>query len=208
MPGKPIPKVTPTRPPSSRKTPGFVDRARRILFQPQREWEAINGEFTKAGAIYRNYIVPLSAIGPIASVAGVAVFGEQGTLFGIVQTPLGTAVQDAVAHYVLGLVSVFVVAIALELLAPSFSGQANRVQGLKVAAYASTPAWLFGILCLVPRLGPLALLGMVWTLYLVYSGAPLLMKVSKERATAFGLVAVVIAAIVALLFEGLTRAFV
>ena len=181
------------------------------MLQPRREWEAINGEFTNSLAIYRNYIVPLAAIGPIAYVLGVLVFGQQGTLFGVLETPLSAAVQDAIAHYILGLLSPFVVAIALEYLAPVFSGQGNRVQGLKVAAYASTPTWLFAVLGLLPRLAPFSLIGMVWTLYLFYSGAPLLLKVAKDgpdRAVAFGAVAVVVGAVAALLVEVLARVFV
>jgi hypothetical protein len=138
------------------------------------------------------------------------VFGEQGTLFGMLQTSPGTAVQDGIARYVLGLVSVFVLAFVLERLAPAFGGQANQVQALKVAAYASTPAWLFGSLALVPRLAPYAPLGVLWTLYLMRSGAPLLMKVPEEqldKVSAFGLVAIVVTVLVALLFEGLARAF-
>jgi Yip1-like protein len=195
--------VTPTRPPPARKAPGFVARARRILFQPEREWEAINGEFTKAPAIFRSYVIPVSAVPPVAYIMGAVLFAEQGTLFGTVETTVGAAVQDAVIRYLCGLASVFLLGLALEVLAPAFLGQGNRVQGLKVAAYASTPAWLFGALAIVPRLGRYSIAGTLWTLYLVYSGAPLLMKVSTAGATVFGLAAAAAAAVVALLVEGL-----
>jgi hypothetical protein len=178
-----------------------------MLFQPQQEWEAIAGEFTNAPAIYRGYIIPVSAVGPIATLLS-APFGERGTLFGIVETTVSATVQDAVAHYVLGLGSVFVLAVALELLAPSFSGQGNRVQGLKVAAYASTPAWIMGVLNVVPRLAPFSLLGILWMLYLMFAGSPVVMKVPKHQAMAFGAVAAVAAAVVGLAFEVLARAFV
>jgi hypothetical protein len=208
--GKPIPKVVPHRPAAPRRVPGFLARARRILLTPKTEWAAINAEFTNAGAIYRGYIIPLAAIGPIAFVAGVGVFGEQGTLFGVLETPFRTALQDGIAHYVLGLLSPMLVAVVLELVAPSFSGQGNRVQALKVAAYASTPAWLFAVLGLVPRLAPFALIGVVWSLYLAYSGAPLLLKVPAEgsKTAAFGAVAAAVLAVAALLVEVLARAFV
>jgi hypothetical protein len=174
-----------------------------MLFHPQREWEAINGEFTRAPAIFWSYVIPVSAVAPVAYLVGAVLFGEQGTLFGTFETTVGGAVQDAVIRYLCGLASVFILGLVLDLVAPVFSGQANRVQGLKVAAYASTPAWLFGVLAIVPRLGRYSIVGTLWTLYLVYAGAPLLMKVSAERATAFGLVAAVAAAVVALLVEGL-----
>jgi hypothetical protein len=93
--------------------------------------------------------------------------------------------------------------VVIDVVAPLFAVRGNRVQATKVAAYASTPAWLFGVLAIVPRLGRYSIVGSLWMLYLVYSGAPLLMKVPEERATVFGLVAAVAAAAVALLVEGL-----
>ncbi len=182
-------------------------RARNLLFRPGSEWAAINGEFTNAAAIYKSYIFPVSAIGPIASILGGIVFGQQGSLFGTAQTSIRAVVQDGVAHYVLGLAAVYVLAMALEFLAPPFSGQPNRVQALKAAAYASTPAWLFGALALIPRLAPFALLGWLWTLALLYSAAPLLLKVQRsDKAATYGVVAAVVAVMVALVFEALARA--
>ena len=174
-----------------------------MLVQPQREWEVSNGEFTKVGAIFRTFVLPLSVIPPLSYLLGAVLFGEQGTLFGTFETTVGAAVQDAIIRYVCGLVSVFLLGLALDLLAPVFSGRGNRVQGTKVAAYASTPAWLFGLLAIVPRLGRYSIAGTLWSLYLVYLGAPLLMKVPSERAPVFGLVAAVAAAAVLLLVEGL-----
>ena len=184
----------------------MLERARRMLFEPKREWQAINAEFTKAPAIFRSYVIPLSIVPPAAYALGAVLFGEQGTLFGTIETTVGAAVQDAVIRYLFGLTSVFLLGLVLDLLAPAFSGHANRVQALKVAAYASTPAWLFGLLAIVPRLGRYSIAGTLWTLYLTYAGAPLLMKVPTERAeriTGFGLAAAAAAAIVALLVEGL-----
>jgi len=179
-----------------------------MLTQPKQEWDAVSAEFSNVPAIFRGYVIPVSLLGPVAALVGTVLFGERGTLFGMVETPIGAAVQDAVAHYLLGLASVWVLAVALDLLTPSFGGSANRVQAFKIAAYGSTPAWVCGILGLVPRLAPYGLIGVVWTLVLVARGAPTLMKVQpRERANAFGLVAAVATAIVGLIFEGLARAF-
>ena len=187
---------------------GLVERARRILVQPREEWEVISGEFTNVPGIFQSYVFLLSAIPPLACLLGAVIFSEQGTLFGTFETTVGVGVQDAVARYLLGIASVFLLGIALDLLTPIFSGQANRVQAMKVAAYASTPAWLFGALSIVPKLGRFSLVGTLWMLYLVYLGAPLLMKVPTDRAeriTGFGLVAAAAAAFIALLMEGIRQ---
>jgi hypothetical protein len=174
-----------------------------MMFAPGEEWQAINGEFTKAGAIYLGYVIPLSAIPPAAVILGAVLFQEQGTLFGAIETTIGAGVQDGVTRYLFGFASVFILTMALDFLTPVFGGHANQVQALKVAAYSSTPAWLFGVLAIVPRLGRFSIVGALWSLFLVYLGAPSLMKVAGEKATAFGAAAAAAAAIVALLVEGL-----
>src|SRR5207247_155215 len=120
---------------------------------------------------------------------------------GPVNAPLGAALQGAVAHYVLGLASVYALAIALDVLAPSFGAQSNRVQALKLAAYASTPSWLLAALLLVPQFGLLVLLGLVYTLWLLALGVPVVMKVpgnAPENATAYRLIAVIVALVLIL----------
>lgn len=171
------------------------------MVEPNREWQAINGEFTKGGAIYRGYVIPLSLIPPAAYILGGVLFQETSTLFGAIETTVGAAIQDGVIRYLFGLVCIFVMAVAFDLLTPVFAGHSNRVQALKIAAYSSTPAWLFGVLAIVPRLGRFSIIGTLWSLYLVYMGAPHLMKVSKERATAFGAATAAAAAILGLLIE-------
>lgn len=200
--GKPLPKVTPPKA-APRRAPGFLARARRIMFEPKAEWQTIGAEFSKAPVIYRDYVIPLSVIPPAAYILGAVVFQETGTLFGAVETTIRAAIQDGVARYLFGFGFVFLLALAVDMLTPVFSGHSNSVQALKVAAYSSTPAWLFGIFAVVPNLGRISIVGTVWSLYLVYLGAPTLMKVSGERATPFGLAAAAAAAIVGLLVEGL-----
>src|SRR2546425_11683894 len=75
-------------------------RARNMLFRPRQEWSTISGEFTNASTIYKSYVIPLSAVGPIATLLGALVFGKVGTMFGPVNASLGAALEGAVAHYV------------------------------------------------------------------------------------------------------------
>src|SRR5881396_3485147 len=170
-------------------------RARNMLFRPRNEWNTISSEFTNASTIYKSYVIPLSAIGPIATMLGALVFGKVGTMFGPVNAPLGAALQGAVAHYVL---------------APSFGAQSNRVQALKLAAYASTPSWLLAALLVVPQFGLLVLLGLVYTLWLLALGVPVVMKVpanAPEKATAYRLIAVIVALVLILIFEAVAGVF-
>ena len=178
----------------------LVERVRRILLTPREEWQVIDTEPATPSSLYTGYIMPLAAIGPIAQVIGYSVFGVSflGTTY---RTPLGTAITGAIVSYALMLVGVFVLALVIDWLAPTFGGTRNQIQALKVSAYASTASWLAGVFAILPGLRVLGILGL-YSLYLLYLGLPVLMKTPAERAMGYT-VLVVIAAVVLFMLVGL-----
>jgi Yip1-like protein len=170
----------------------LVDRVKRILLSPQSEWEVIDGETTTPRALYTGYILPLAAIGPIATVIGFAVFGLSVPLGGTVyRVPIGSAITSAIVTYVLTLVGVYVLSLIIDALAPTFGGTKSPIQALKVATYSSTAAWVAGIFAIMPGLRMLGILGL-YSVYLLYLGLPVLMKVAKDRAVAYTVLVVVV----------------
>jgi hypothetical protein len=179
----------------------LVERVRQLLLSPRAEWEVIDAEPTTLAALYTGYILPLAAIGPIAQIIGYSVFGITIPFMGTYRVPIGSAITSAVVAYILTLVGTYVLALIIDALAPTFNGQRNPIQALKVAAYSSTAAWVAGIFALIPGLRLLGILG-VYSLYLLYLGLPVLMKSPKEKALGYTLV-VVLAAIVLFMVIGL-----
>ncbi len=180
---------------------GLVDRVKNILLNPRAEWEVIDGEATTVGDLYKGYIIPLAAIGPLAQAIGWSVFGHSIPLVGTYRTPIGSAITGAVVMFVMSLVAVYVLALVIDALAPTFDGTKNQMQALKVAGYSATANWLAGIFALVPPLQILTILGL-YSLYLLYLGLPILMKAPKEKALGYTVV-VVLAAIVLFMVIGL-----
>lgn len=171
----------------------LVARSRRILTDPSAEWERIDGEPDSAAAVFRRWAVPLAAIGPVAGFVGQQLFGFGA--FGISFRPsFGFSLASAVLGYGLGLAGVWVMALVIDLLAPSFGGMRDRDRAMKVAAYAFTAAWLAGVFQIVPAMAVLGLLGL-YSFYLLWIGLPRLMRVPDDRRGAF-YAAVLIAAIV------------
>jgi Yip1-like protein len=183
----------------------MVQRVQDILLRPKDAWRAIDGEATTTEALYKGYIVPLAAIGPVATFIGSSVIGI-GLPFGRYRVPLGTAVVNAVVSYAMALAGAYILALIIDALASTFSGQGGKVQALKVAAYAPTPAWLAGILFLVPTLGILALLAGLYSLYLLYLGLPVLMKSPPEKSLGYTVVVVVAAIVIFAVIGVVTRA--
>ena len=172
----------------------LVERVKRILLQPKQEWEVIAGESTTTPDLYRNYIIPLAAIGPVASIIGMSIVGIGMPFGSAFRIPIVTAILSAGVHYVLSLVGVYVLALIIDFLAPTFSGEKNPGQALKLSAYSSTAAWIAAIFVIIPALGILGITGL-YSLYLLYEGIPVLMKAPRGKALVYT-IAVAVAAIV------------
>jgi uncharacterized membrane protein len=182
----------------------LVDRVKRILLQPKQEWEVISGETATTADLYKNYVIPLAAIGPVASIIGMSIFGI-GMPFGpAFRVPMITAVFSAVVHYVLALVGVYVLALIVDFLAPTFTGEKNFGQSLKLAVYSSTAAWIAGVFVIIPALGFLGILGL-YSLYLLYEGIPALMKAPREKALLYTVAAAVAAIVIFVVIGSVVR---
>ncbi|MGQ0811502.1 MAG: Yip1 family protein [Nitrospiraceae bacterium] len=185
----------------------IIERVKNILVQPKVEWRVIEAEQTTTQELYTGYIMLLAAIGPLATLVGLSMVGMQVPFVGAVRFPLSTLLTQAVLAYVLGLAGVYILALIINALAPTFAGTQNTNQALKVAAYASTAAWVGGIFSLLPLFAVLGLLAALYSLYLLYLGLPVLMKSPPDRSVGYT-IAVVIAAIVIFVVIGvLTSTF-
>lgn len=175
-------------------TNSLTDRVKNILVQPKDEWGRIDAEPATVAGIFKSYVVPLAAIGPIAGLIGMSVFGIR--LFGFTyRLSFGAALSTAIASYVAALVGVYVLALILNALAPNFGGQKSDVQAMKVAAYSCTASWVAGIFQLIPSLAWLAILGL-YSLYLLWLGAPRLMRVPQDKAATYTIVTIVAAIVI------------
>ena len=179
----------------------LLDRVKNILLNPRQEWAVIDAEPTVPVDLYKQYIMPLAAIGPVAGFIGSTVFGYHIPLMGTIRAPIGQAFASMVVTYLLTLGGVYVLALIIDALAPNFHGTKNQLQALKVAAYSSTASWVSGIFSLVPGLRWLGVLGL-YSLYLLYLGLPVLMKAPEDRAMAYTIL-VILAALVLFLVIGL-----
>lgn len=162
---------------------GMVARIKAILAQPESEWRVIDGEPASVGGLMTGWVVPLAAIGPVASIIAVLVFGYgvPGMPYAV---PAGGVIAMSIASYVMSLVGIFLFALVVNALAPSFGGRRDPVQAMKVAAYGSTAGFLAGIFQIFPPLAFLAIVGL-YNLYLIYVGLPILMRVPSDKAVGY-----------------------
>jgi hypothetical protein len=148
----------------------------------------IEAESATVGSIYR-YVLILAAIPAICRAIGLS-------RVGYFHFSAFWTVRLAIASYVGALIAVYVLALIIDALAPTFGGHKGQIPALKVAAYSATAAWVSGIFSLLPVLGILALAGALYSLYLLYVGLPVVMKAPQDRAVGYTAVTIVAAIIV------------
>jgi Yip1-like protein len=164
----------------------LVDRVKNILMQPKAEWPVIDAEPTTIADIYRNYVVILAAIPAICTAIGLFLMGN-----GFFHFSASFILGQAILSYVMTLVGVYIFALILEALAPSFGGTKDRVKAFKLAAYSWTAAWVAGVVMIIPLLGILVLVAAIYGFYLLYLGVPVLMKVPEDKSVVYTVAAIV-----------------
>jgi Yip1 domain len=188
---------------------GMIDRIKNICLTPKTEWSVIDTETPNTASLITGYVLPLAAIGAVAGFVNHSVIGTTIPFSGVTfRTPMLMGLAMIVFTIVMAVVSVFVLSLIIDALAPSFGGQKSFPQALKVAVYAYTPAWIAGIFNIIPWVGwLLAFLLALYSLYLLFLGLPALMKNPEDKSIGYTIV-VVICAIVLTVVIGLMSSMV
>src|SRR5687767_1788831 len=119
-----------------------VGRARRLLGSPASEWIDIAAEPADIRGITAGYVLPLVVFQALCAMVGSLLFGV-----GLSATtpPILNIVVDAVLTVVLGVGMVYVFAVVIDALAPTFGAHRSFGQAFKVAAYSPTASWAGGV---------------------------------------------------------------
>ena len=168
----------------------LIERVQSILLKPKQTWPVIAAEPADVASIYSRYVVILAAIPAICAFIGYTLVGAGA--FGVTyRLPIATGLVQMVVGYLLSLAIVYVLALIVNALAPTFGGTKDMVAALKVVAYGSTAGFVGGVFSLLPMLAWLGLLASFYSIYLIYTGLPVLMRCPPEKAGAYTAVVVV-----------------
>lgn len=174
----------------------LVPRIQGILLKPKEEWIKIKEEALPVSKLFTTYAMILAAIPAAAQFIGFGLVGYRVPFVGWFRFGLGTSLLRSVFYYALALVSVYVLGLVINALAPTFASKQNQENAMKIAVFSMTPAWVVGVLYIVPFLGILAVLAALYGIYILYLGfATGLMETPKEKAVSY-FVAVVVVSIV------------
>lgn len=159
-----------------------------LMTDPKKEWKAIKEERCSIGKCYCSHVLLLAAVPAVAGYVGTTQVGWSFGGFTVHKLTTESALQIAILTYLTMLLAVFSLGKAIHWMGQTYGSKQTLPQAIALAAYAATPLWLLGFFFLYPVLWINMLIGLpalAYTVYLLYTGVPVMMGVSAERGFLF-----------------------
>ncbi len=176
----------------------------RLLANPKAGWRALREHPCTVGRCYAVHVLLLAAIPAVAGYIGTTQFGWRIGAGDPIRLTSESAALIALAYYFAMLVGVYSMGWMIHWMAGTYGAHPTLAQCVILAAYTATPLFLVGIAEIYPLLWLNLVLGLpalAWTVYLLYTGVPIMMDIPEERGFLFStaVLAVGLVALVAML---------
>jgi len=172
----------------------LIDRVKNIITSPNKEWDVIAAEQPDAAKIVTGYVLPLTALAAIAAFIGYGLIGFR--ILGFRVTGMEWGLYYALTAFIAGIASVYLTALVIDMLAPSFNSEKNFNRSVQLVAYSFTPMWIGGILAIFPPIAMIGSLFGIYGLYLLYLGIPKLKKTPAEKHVGYFVVSLIVLIVV------------
>ncbi|MDN7124679.1 Yip1 family protein [Pseudidiomarina terrestris] len=154
-----------------------------LYAHPREEWKSIDARHESMTFALSHILIvaliPCAAAYYASAVLGWSIGAREETYL-----TQSSAITMAVAMYVGIIVAAFALAYLIHWMAKTFGAAPTFTQSMELAAYTATPAIMSGVAALYPELWFVTmafLAGVAYSVYLLYSGVPILMHIPEER---------------------------
>jgi len=168
-------------------------RATAIVCRPQATWRRIATESTSISALALGYVVPLAALGPLATYVALRNVGARIGNGVTYHASVAEALREALSSFGFALGGVALIALLIVALAPRFGIARSFERSFRVAAHALTPVWIAGLTLLVPQLTLGLPIAAGYAIVLLALGIEIVLHVRRRRAIVFAAVVIVCA---------------
>ena len=167
-----------------------VERAKNILLTPAKEWENIKTESLSTAQIYSQYVIIMALIPVISqfierSFIGIDFGGER------MRFPIVNTFGYSVLEYILTLAGIYITALIIDALAPSFGARKDLNGSLKIAAFSPTAVWVVSLVTWIPGLWFVGIFGL-YSLYLLYLGIKLIKETPEDKLIGYYVVIILV----------------
>jgi len=162
----------------------FIQHIVGLFTDPMRQWEKIREQHTSAEGGSVAHIFLLAAIPAVSGYIGTTQVGWRIGVGEPIRITGDSAFAIAIIYYLALLVGIFSIGWVIHLLGKAYEVQKPLPLCIALAAYAATPLFLIGLMQVYPVLWLNMLLGLpalAYTVYLLYSGLPIMMEIPPEK---------------------------
>lgn len=159
-----------------------------LLTHPDREWEAIRNDSESVSMLYLGHILLLALIPAAAGFYGTTQVGWQIGGGQVIRLTEASALQLSLLFYAAMLAGIYVLGRFIDFFAATYEVKDDKPRGVILAAYTATPVFLMGVIAVYPNIWVNMLAGLIaiaYSVYLLYEGLPILMKIPPERGFMF-----------------------
>jgi hypothetical protein len=182
----------------------FIQHIIGLFIDPTRQWVKIRDRHSDNENDYYLHVFLLAAIPAVSGYLGTTQIGWQIGVGDPIRITSDSALIIAIIYYLALLVGVFSIGWVMHLLGKAYQVIKPLSLCIALAAYSATPLFLIGIMEVYPVLWLNMILGLpalAYTVYLLYSGLPIMMEIPVEQGFVYSsaVLAVGLIALVALL---------
>lgn len=166
----------------------FIQHMMGILYHPKAEWKMIKDEHYSATHVFMAQISILAAIPAISLYIGTTQIGWSIAGGEFVKLQSSSALMAAIAFYFAMWVAVGLIAYAIRWMEKTYGGEAAYEDCLLLTTFTATPMFIAGLAGLYPMLWlnvMVVLAALTYSIYLLYTGVPIIMQIPEERAFLF-----------------------
>jgi len=158
-----------------------------LLTHPAEQWKSIHDNHVSLTASLVHLLI-MAAIPPVSGYIGAAHVGWRIGAGPIRHLTADSALMILIASYVALVACVLILGRAIHWMAKTYGSEPADSRATALAAYSATPLFLIGLIAVYPSLWLImlaSLLGIAYSVYLLYTGVPVLMEISQEQGFVF-----------------------
>jgi len=162
----------------------FIQHIIGLFTDPARQWEKIRTQHQDGGGNPVGHVLILALIPALSGYFGTTQVGWRIGVGEPIRITGDSALSIAIIYYLALLVGTFSIGWVIHLLGKAYEVEKPLPLCIALAAYTATPLFLIGIMQVYPVLWLNMLIGLpalAYTVYLLYSGLPVMMQISAER---------------------------
>ena len=159
-----------------------------LLSSPANGWLAIRKADLSVREVYFRYVIPLALITPVCGFIGATQVGWPVAGADKLFMTTDSAFRIAILSFLAILVAIMMIGKMVQWMGQTYEADQPLSRCISLAAFCITPLLMIGVATLYPPLWFIYLLGLPalgYSVFLLYTGVPIMMEVSNDRGFLF-----------------------